>query len=122
MYAKIAPLIHLIEFVWIEECQMAYDSLKKVLAIEPILTARNWDLVFHVHIDTSNFSIGCMLAQIGEQKLDHPICFTNSPLNKAEKNYTATERGVVHGIRSEEILTLPFGQQICVLCGPPSNA
>ena len=36
-----------------------------------------------VHIDASNFAIGCVLTQPGEQKLDHPIYFASHQLNEA---------------------------------------
>ena len=94
MYAEIMhPLYILLSvFEWIEECQKSYDALKKALAIAPILRAPNWELVFHVHIDASNFVIGCALPQLDKQKLDHPIYFVSKQLNKAEKNCTATEK------------------------------
>ena len=71
IYVQIAHPLYkfLIEFVWTEECQMAYDALKKALATTPILKAPNWDIVFHVHIDASNFAIGCVLAQPSDLKL-----------------------------------------------------
>ena len=47
----------------------------------------------HVHIDASNFAIGCVLAhQPGEHKLDYPISFASRQLNDAEINYTTTKR------------------------------
>ena len=68
MYTELAhPLYRLLVlFEWIEECQQAYDDLKKSLSIAPVLRAPNWDLLFHLHIDASNFAIGCVLAQLGE--------------------------------------------------------
>ena len=81
-------------FEWTKECQKLYDALKKALASTPILRAPNWNLVFHVHIDASNFVIGCMLAQLGKQKLDHPIYFVSKQLNEADKNYTTEREGL----------------------------
>ena len=45
-----------------------------------------------MHIDASNFSIGCVLAQPGEHKLDYPISFASRQLCDAKINYTITER------------------------------
>ena len=36
----------------------------------PILQALDWNKIFHVHISTSNFAIGCVLAQLGEHNMD----------------------------------------------------
>ena len=80
-----------VNFEWTDECQKAYVALKRALASAPILRALNWDLIFHVHIDTSNFAIGCVLAQPSEHNLDYPIYFASRQLNDAELNYTTTE-------------------------------
>ena len=72
--------------------QKAYDALKRALASVPILRSLNWDVIFHVHIDSPNSAIGCVLAQPGDHKLDYPIYFTSRQLNNAERNYTTTER------------------------------
>ena len=45
-----------------------------------------------MHIDASNFAIGCVLAQLGKHKLDYPIIFARRQLCNAEINYTTTER------------------------------
>lgn len=77
MYEELARLLYrlLIAFEWTDECQKAYDAFKRALASAPILRAPNWELIFHVHFDASNFAIGCVLAQPSEHKLDHPIYF-----------------------------------------------
>ena len=64
MYVELArPLYHLlIDFEWTDECQKAYNALKRALASAPILRAPSWDVIFHVHIDASNSAIGCVLA------------------------------------------------------------
>ncbi|MCO5574746.1 hypothetical protein L7F22_028536 [Adiantum nelumboides] len=94
LFAEIAHPLYklLIEFNWIKECDQAYEVLKKTLASAPILRAPDWNLIFHVHIDASNFVIGCVLIQPREHKLDYPISFASRQLNNAEKNYTTTER------------------------------
>ncbi|MCO5568951.1 hypothetical protein L7F22_022654 [Adiantum nelumboides] len=94
LFAEIARPLYklLIEFKWTEDCDQAYEVLKKALASAPILRALDWNVIFHVHIDASNFAIGCVLTQPREHKLDYPISFASRQLNDAEKNYTTTER------------------------------
>ncbi|MCO5603598.1 hypothetical protein L7F22_057749 [Adiantum nelumboides] len=79
LFAEIArPLYKIfIEFKWTEECDQAYEVLKKALASAPNLRAPDWNVIFHVHIDASNFAIGCVLTQSGEHKLDYPISFSS---------------------------------------------
>ena len=49
-------------------------------------------MIFHVHIDASNFEIGFILAQPGEHNMDFPVSYASRQLNSAKKNYTTIER------------------------------
>ena len=79
-------------FEWTDECEVAYEKLKQALVSAPILRSPDWNKIFHVHIDASNFEIGCILAQPGEHNMDFPVSYASRQLNSAEKNYTTTER------------------------------
>ena len=64
MYAMIAkpPLYGLLVFfIWTDECEASFHKLKTASSIAPILKAPRWDLIFHVHVDASNFAIGAIL-------------------------------------------------------------
>ena len=65
MYAAIAKPLYglLVVFEWNDKCDIAFEKLKADLVSAPILKARDWNTPFHVHIDASNFAIGCILAQ-----------------------------------------------------------
>ena len=94
MYFVIAKPLYalLVQFEWTDECKEAFNKLKKALIFSPILRALDWNKVFHVHIDASNFVIGCILAQPGEHNMDFPISYASRQLNSTEKNYTTTEQ------------------------------
>ena len=72
MYAVMAkPLYGLIVvFIWTDECEESFQKPKHALSTAPILRAPRWDLIFHVHVDASNFAIGAILAQSREGKMD----------------------------------------------------
>ena len=81
---------------------MLMIHLNMHLAFAPILRTPNWDLMFHVHIDASNFVIGCVLAQPREHKLDYAISFASHQLNHVDINCTTTEReglGMVYAVK-----------------------
>ena len=62
----------------------------------------DWNVIFHVHIDASNFAIGDILAQEGEKNMDFPISYASRQLNSAEKNYTTTKReglGMIYTVK-----------------------
>ena len=44
-----------------------------------------------MHVDVSNFAIGCILAQPGENKMDFPVSYASRQLHEAKKNYTTTK-------------------------------
>ena len=94
MYAEIAqPLSDLlVKFIWTEECEESFEKLKQAPIIAPILRSPYWAKPFHVHIDASNYAIGCILAQAYEGNMDLPVSYASSQLNSVEKNYTTTER------------------------------
>ena len=94
MYAVIAKPLYalLVQFEWTDKCKEAFNKLMQALVSAPILGAPDWNKVFHVHIDASNFAIGCILAQPSKHNMDFPISYASRQLNSAEKNYTTTER------------------------------
>ena len=103
-FANIAqPLYALIEaFVWTDECEESFQKLRDALINAPILRSPDWTKIFHVHVDASNYAIGCILAQPGEHNMDFPVSYASRQLNDAEKNYTTTEReglGMVYAIK-----------------------
>jgi hypothetical protein len=58
----------------------------------PILVFPDWSKEFHVHVDASSIALGVVLAQLGEEDIDHPLDFASRKLSTTEINYTATER------------------------------
>lgn len=94
MYAEVAKPLYalLVEFEWTEECEESFLKLKKALTMAPILRSPDWNLKFHVHIDASNYAIGCVLAQPHEGNMDLPVSYASRQLNSAEKNFTTTKR------------------------------
>ena len=82
----------------------------------PILQALDWNKLLHVHIDASNFAIGCVLAQPGEHNINFSVSYASRKLNIAEKNYTTTEQeglGMIYAIKKYRHYLL--SQQVCVL-------
>ena len=75
-----------------EECEKSFEKLKHALISAPILCASNYIKIFHVHVDASAYTIGCVLSQLGEGNMDFPISYANQKLNSAKQNYSIIER------------------------------
>ena len=104
MYTMIARPLYglLIVFIWNEECERSFQKLKECLTFAPILKSPDWNVIFHVHIDASNFAIGAILSQPSEKNMDFPISYASRQLNSVEKNYTNTKReelGMVYAMK-----------------------
>ncbi len=48
-------------FLWIEECQKAWELIEQKYIEASILISPNWQVEFHVHIDASLLIVGVML-------------------------------------------------------------
>lgn len=67
-FSKIArPLTKLLEkdatFLVSEDCMKGFDELKKAMVNTPILVGRNWDKLFELMCEFSNYAIGVVLGQ-----------------------------------------------------------
>ncbi|GJU28875.1 reverse transcriptase domain-containing protein, partial [Tanacetum coccineum] len=65
-FSKIArPLTKLLEkdtpFKFDDECQKAFESLKEKLTCEPVIVSPNWNLLFELMCDASDFAFGAVL-------------------------------------------------------------
>nr|GEV01859.1 hypothetical protein [Tanacetum cinerariifolium] len=63
-----------------EECQAAFESLKKAVMKEPVLRLPDVTMPFELHTDASDFAIGGVLTQDG-----HLITFEIQKLNEMER-------------------------------------
>jgi hypothetical protein len=93
-------LIKDVDFVWTQQCQTTFESLKNKFLVAPVLRGPNWTLPFHISIDASNTTIGGVLVQ-KEDHQSYPIYFVRKNLSRIELNYIVTENellSVVHAI------------------------
>jgi hypothetical protein len=100
----VAPMFGLlikdVDFVWTEQCQTAFETLKAKLFVAPVLRGPNWTLPFHISTDASDTTIGGELGQKEDQQ-SYAIYFVSKNLSPTELNYTVTEKeflAVVHAI------------------------
>ncbi|GFS61550.1 transposon Tf2-9 polyprotein [Trichonephila clavipes] len=75
------------KFNWSGEAQDSFDKIKRTLMEAPVLQLPNFSEQFKLFTDASGVRIDAVLQQ--NQK---PIAFASRTLNKAERNYTVTER------------------------------
>ena len=91
---------HNVDFVWSAACQRAFETVKKALICNAVLTHPDFSKEFTITTDASDYGLGACLAQEDKNSFLRPIAFASRCLNSAEQNYSATDR---------ELLAVVFG-------------
>nr|GEW40548.1 DNA-directed DNA polymerase [Tanacetum cinerariifolium] len=95
-FSKIArPMTHLLEketpFMFSKECVDAFETLKKKLTEALILVVPDWNLLFKLMCDASDFAIGVVLGQCKRRHFQ-PIHYASKTMAEAQIHYTTTEK------------------------------
>ncbi|CAG4987874.1 unnamed protein product [Colias eurytheme] len=95
-FAKIAePLTRLTKknacWQWEEEQTKSFAKLRELLASSPVLAQADETKPYTIKTDASSYALGAVLVQ-GEGENEHPVEYASRLLNKAERNYSTTER------------------------------
>jgi hypothetical protein len=101
-FSKIAkPMTSLLQkdhkFVWTEECEIAFHTLRKLLTTAPVLAQPDIEKPFDVFYDASKTRLGCVLMQEGRV-----IAYASRQLRKHEINYPTHDlelAAVVHTLK-----------------------
>ncbi|XP_026743752.1 uncharacterized protein LOC113505319 [Trichoplusia ni] len=80
-----------VSFVWTNEQQLAFETLKDKLTSAPVLIYPDFTKSFNLTCDASNYAISAILSQ-GPVGKDHPVAYASRTLNKCEINYSTTEK------------------------------
>eukprot|EP00057_Strongylocentrotus_purpuratus_P010055 XP_011664529.1 PREDICTED: transposon Ty3-I Gag-Pol polyprotein [Strongylocentrotus purpuratus] len=78
---------HTKEFVWTEEVDKAFCTLKDALTTTPVLGYPQFGKKFVVEIDASLKGLGACLSQHGEDGGLHPLVYASRGLRQAERSY-----------------------------------
>ena len=86
------PLFNLtkndVKWLWSQEEQLAFDTLKGLVTSAPILTSPDNSRPFRIEADSSDFATGAVLSQ--RSVIDgkwHPVAFLSKSLLEVERNY-----------------------------------
>lgn len=101
-FSKIAkPMTSLLQkehkFVWTEECEAAFRTLRELLTTAPVLAQPDIEKPFEVYCDASKTGLGCVLMQEGRV-----IAYASRQLRKHEVNYPTHDlelAAVVHALK-----------------------
>ncbi|POM76783.1 Reverse transcriptase [Phytophthora palmivora] len=96
-YAELArPLSDLLkkdaDWVWEQQHQDAFDSIKASLQQAPVLALPDENKSFNVVCDASGYAIGCALLQKDDEGCERVISFQSRQLKAAERNYPVHDK------------------------------
>lgn len=80
-----------VPFTWSVLCSQAFQKLKDMLLKAPVLSYPDFGCEFTLTTDASGIGLGAILSQVVGGK-EVVISYASRPLNKAEINYSTTER------------------------------
>ena len=103
-FADIARPLHQLtekntDFIWSEQCQTAFDCLKKSLVNAPILGYPCISGTYILDTDASGYGIGAVLSQIQDGQ-ERVLAYYSKSLSKTERRYCVTRRELLAVIDS----------------------
>jgi hypothetical protein len=95
-FSRIAAPLHALlkadlSFEWTNEQELTFQTLKDRLVSKPILQYPDFSKEFILTADASNDGLGAILSQ-GEIGKDLPVAYASRNLNKADRNYSTSEK------------------------------
>ena len=80
------------KFKWTQECQQAFDTLKKQFMEEPVLMMPDQARPFQIEADASKYASGAVLTQMDSNGDRHPVAFLSKMFMETERNYEIYDR------------------------------
>src|SRR6202522_3523501 len=88
------------KFEWTNECQDAFDTLKKKFTEEPVLMIPDHSRPFQIESDASKVATGAVLTQLDSNGDRHPCSFISKTFSPTERNYEIYDRELLGVIRA----------------------
>ena len=95
-FAKIASPLHAltkkdVEWIWTDDCEAAFNSLKRSFTTEPVLHYPDANKKMKIEADSSGFATGGVLSVLEGDKW-YPCTYISKSLNEVERNYDVHDR------------------------------
>ena len=90
------------KFVWSDECQSAFDSLKQSLTNHPVLVFPNFQKEFMLYTDASDRAVGYILGQLDDNGKERVVAYGGRSMNNSERKWGITDKeglALIEGIK-----------------------
>ena len=92
---------------WLPAHQKAFEKLKHLMTLEPVLAFPDFSKPFIVSTDASKVALGCILKQLDSDGNERVIQYGSKTLNAAQRNYSTIERECL-AIKYATVLFRPY--------------
>ena len=86
---------------WTNESQVAYDTLRDILASDLVLIIPNLEEPFILATDSCDYGMGSVLAQLRNDN-ERPVAYFSKSFTKTERNYSVSEKELFAIVASME--------------------
>src|SRR5882672_1165325 len=87
---------------WAEDEWKAFEELKQLITLTPILIQPDQDAQFWLETDASGYATGAVLSWLCKDDKWHSVGFTSKSLSSAERNYKIHDKELLSVIRGLE--------------------
>jgi len=103
-FARVARLMNVLtrkdeKWQWEKTQQKAFDELKQVFTIKPVLVIPDLDKKFQVEADASNYATGEVLLMKCSDEKWRPVTFISKSLSDTERNYEIHDKEMLVVVR-----------------------
>ena len=81
-----------VPFAWTKDCDEAFETLKSKLSSDPVLHFPNLQEQCVVEVDASNFAVGGIMTQKGEDGNLHPVAYFSTALQESQKKLVCNHK------------------------------
>ena len=85
-----------------DECQQAFDIMKRKFTEEPVLGMPDHNKPFQIECDALKYASGAVLTQLDTNGDWHPCAFISKTFSPTERNYEIYDRELLAIIRALE--------------------
>ena len=76
-------------FIWSDECQQSFETIKSLLCSQPVLAIFDHNLPINIYTDASLEGVGAILKQIQPDGKEKPVAYFSKKLNGAQRKKKA---------------------------------
>ena len=86
------------KFIWTPRHQISFDAMKAIICADALNAYPDYTKPFHLYTDASDFQLGAAIIQ-DRNGIPTPIAYYSKKLDKAQRNYTTTEKELLAMLR-----------------------